>query len=96
MRAVIPPSPQQVCAICSDPTYPMELFPSTMQGFEQVLQVNLFQRPHNDPYSNTYNSGWRNHPNFHGATSNNKLALLVLFITKGSLQVSLRNQRRKT
>ncbi|CAL8161483.1 unnamed protein product [Prunus armeniaca] len=32
MRAAIPPSPQQVCAICSDPTHPMELFPSTMQA----------------------------------------------------------------
>jgi hypothetical protein len=28
-------------------------------------QVNAaFSRPGNDPYSNTYNLGWRNHPNF--------------------------------
>jgi hypothetical protein len=28
-------------------------------------QVNAaFSRPGNDPYSNTYNPGWRNHPNF--------------------------------
>ena len=27
-------------------------------------QVNAyFSRPGNDPYSNTYNPGWRNHPN---------------------------------
>ncbi|XP_021799895.1 uncharacterized protein LOC110744239 [Prunus avium] len=64
MRVVIPPSPHQVCAICSDPTHPMELCPSTMQGSEQVRQVNSFQRPRNDPYSNSYNPGWRNHPNF--------------------------------
>ncbi|CAL9011037.1 unnamed protein product [Prunus brigantina] len=64
MRAIIPPSPQQVCAICSNPTHPMELCPSTTQGSEQFLQVNSFQRPRNDPYSNTYNPGWRNHPNF--------------------------------
>ncbi|KAI5323624.1 hypothetical protein L3X38_032696 [Prunus dulcis] len=64
MGAVIPSSPQQVCAICSDPTHPMELCPSTTQGFEQVLQVNSFQRPRNDPYSNTYNPGWCTHPNF--------------------------------
>ncbi|CAL9018716.1 unnamed protein product [Prunus brigantina] len=57
MRAVIPPSPQQVCTICSDPTHSMELHPSTTQGSKQVLQVNSFQRPRNDPYSNTYNSG---------------------------------------
>ncbi|CAB4280604.1 unnamed protein product [Prunus armeniaca] len=64
MRAVIPPSPHQVCTICSDPTHPMELCPSTTQGFEQVHQVNSFQRPRNDPYSNTYNPRWRNHSNF--------------------------------
>ena len=28
-------------------------------------QVNAaFSRPGNDPYSNTYNPGWRNHPKF--------------------------------
>jgi hypothetical protein len=28
-------------------------------------QVNTaFSQPGNDPYSNTYNPGWRNHPNF--------------------------------
>lgn len=43
MHVVIPPSPQQVCAICSDPTQLMELCPSTTQGFEQVCQVNSFQ-----------------------------------------------------
>ncbi|MED6179162.1 hypothetical protein PIB30_114562, partial [Stylosanthes scabra] len=32
---------------------------------EQVNFVNNQPRPpYNDPHSNTYNPGWRNHPNF--------------------------------
>ncbi|KAM1459472.1 hypothetical protein ACFX13_037261 [Malus domestica] len=30
---------------------------------EQVNAFNNFQRPRNDPYSNFYNPGWRDHPN---------------------------------
>ncbi|XP_062085656.1 uncharacterized protein LOC133791756 [Humulus lupulus] len=30
----------------------------------QVQEVGSFQRPYNNPYSNSYNPGWRNHPNF--------------------------------
>ncbi|XP_062100169.1 uncharacterized protein LOC133806049 [Humulus lupulus] len=30
----------------------------------QVQAVGNFQRPFNNPFSNTYNAGWRNHPNF--------------------------------
>ncbi|XP_062085254.1 uncharacterized protein LOC133791343 [Humulus lupulus] len=30
----------------------------------QVQAVGNFQRPYNNPYSNSYNPGWRNHPNF--------------------------------
>lgn len=29
-----------------------------------VKQLGIQSRPRNDPYSNTYNFGWRNHPNF--------------------------------
>lgn len=31
---------------------------------EQVNYVNNDTRQHNNPFSNTYNPGWRNHPNF--------------------------------
>jgi hypothetical protein len=31
---------------------------------EQVNVLNNNYRPQNNPYSNTYNPGWRNHPNF--------------------------------
>ncbi|KAI5648138.1 hypothetical protein M9H77_34143 [Catharanthus roseus] len=36
---------------------------STNVQSEQVNAAQGFHRQ-NDPYSNTYNSGWRNHPNF--------------------------------
>jgi hypothetical protein len=31
---------------------------------EQVNVLNNNYRPQNNTYSNTYNPGWRNHPNF--------------------------------
>src|SRR5215813_8543042 len=31
---------------------------------DQVSSINTFKRPNPNPYSQTYNSGWRNHPNF--------------------------------
>ncbi|XP_027157996.1 uncharacterized protein LOC113759613 [Coffea eugenioides] len=36
-----------------------------MLNSEQVQYLNNYNRPlQNNPYSNTYNPGWRNHPNF--------------------------------
>ncbi|KAI5681974.1 hypothetical protein M9H77_03202 [Catharanthus roseus] len=58
---------QGVCAICSSPSHVIydcpsaSLFPEFVQ--EQVNSAQGFHRQ-NDPYSNTYNPGWRNHPNF--------------------------------
>ena len=31
---------------------------------EHVDYMGNAHRPQNNPYSNTYNLGWRNHPNF--------------------------------
>ena len=31
---------------------------------EQANVLNTFKRPNHNPYSQTYNPGWRNHPNF--------------------------------
>ena len=39
---------------------------------EEVQAFGNFQRPRNDPYSNTYNPGLRNHPNL-SWTNNNHL-----------------------
>ena len=38
--------------------------PEPTQPEETVNYVNNFNRQENNPYSNTYNPGWRNHPNF--------------------------------
>jgi hypothetical protein len=38
---------------------------------EQAHALNSFQRPNNNPYSLTYNPGWRNHPNFSWKSGNN-------------------------
>ncbi|KAI5339036.1 hypothetical protein L3X38_018308 [Prunus dulcis] len=56
------------CAICNIPGHPTyqcsasEAYPEFVQ--EQVNLMNSYnQRPRNDPFSNTYNPGWRDHPN---------------------------------
>ena len=38
---------------------------------EQAHALNSFQRPNHNPYSQTYNPGWRNHPNFSWKSDNN-------------------------
>src|SRR5262249_37856648 len=44
------------------------------QSIEQVDYVGNFNRPppQNNPYSNTYNPGWRNHPNFSWSNQQNQ------------------------
>jgi hypothetical protein len=38
---------------------------------EQAHALNNFQRPNHNPYLQTYNPGWRNHPNFKWKSDNN-------------------------
>jgi hypothetical protein len=38
---------------------------------EQAHVLNSFQMPNHNPYSQTYNPGWRNHPNFSWKSENN-------------------------
>ncbi|XP_075489567.1 uncharacterized protein LOC142528407 [Primulina tabacum] len=38
--------------------------PFYVQEGAPINQVGVQNRPRNDPYSNTYNPGWRQHPNF--------------------------------
>ncbi|PKI75969.1 hypothetical protein CRG98_003627 [Punica granatum] len=47
--------------------------PSASPNGEQVNFVNNFQWDNQGPYSNTYNPGWRNHPNFSWRNENNAL-----------------------
>ncbi|KAJ8615758.1 hypothetical protein MRB53_035130 [Persea americana] len=50
-----------MCNWCQSPGHVMEECPNTSGGnnHENVSALSL-----NNPYSNTYNPGWRNHPNF--------------------------------
>jgi hypothetical protein len=55
----------EVCAICSHSDHTTETCP--MFSFTNQEQANYVgqnnYRPKNNPYSNTYNAGWRTHPN---------------------------------
>ncbi|XP_050125739.1 uncharacterized protein LOC126603005 [Malus sylvestris] len=70
-RASVP----EVCSICAVPGHatvgcPYSVdFPEFVQ--EQANMVNAYRRPGNDPYSNTYNQGWRNHPNLSWVNNQN-------------------------
>jgi hypothetical protein len=57
--------PEQ-CSFCSSTMHQVNNCPSAVNYTDiSNEQVNAaFARPGNDPYSNTYNPGWRNHPNF--------------------------------
>jgi hypothetical protein len=68
-------APPQVCAICSQFDHTTDTCPlyssANQEQANYVVQNNY--PPKNNPYSNTYNPGWRNHPNF--SWSNNQNAL---------------------
>ena len=67
---ILPNPIQEVCALCASPNHFVSECPAVPQFsefmHEQVQQAPVQQarRLGNDPYSNTYNPGWRNHPNF--------------------------------
>ncbi|CAL9012178.1 unnamed protein product [Prunus brigantina] len=56
----------QVCAVCANPGHLTESCPSLYGDGEEMAQAHYMQqqKPRNDPFSNTYNPGWRQHPNF--------------------------------
>jgi hypothetical protein len=57
--------PVESCSVCASPMHQAQNCPSmTVFEMEQVNAFNSFQKPSNGPYSETYNPGWRNHPNF--------------------------------
>lgn len=62
------PTIHESCSICEDNSHSTKDCP-TIPAFKEVLmdksnEVNMVSKPFSGPYSNTYNSGWRNHPNF--------------------------------
>ncbi|CAA0811112.1 Unknown protein, partial [Striga hermonthica] len=64
-----------VCGTCGVQGHSSEVCPTAIEpGYgSQNTEVNALQnfqnRPGNDPYSNTYNPGWRNHPHFSWANN---------------------------
>ncbi|XP_062112692.1 uncharacterized protein LOC133823859 [Humulus lupulus] len=60
---------QVMCELCGGP-HPFDqcqvvLDPNNVPLDQaQVQEVGNFQGPYNNPYSNSHNPGWRNHPNF--------------------------------
>jgi len=64
-----------VCQICETDEHSTNDCP-TLPSFkeclhEQAYALNSFQRPNHNPYSHTYNFGWRNHSNFTWKSDNN-------------------------
>ncbi|XP_027076998.1 uncharacterized protein [Coffea arabica] len=57
----------KACGICTNMGHPTDSCPILQEnGAEQVNMAGGVPAPHRqyDPYSNTYNPGWRDHPNF--------------------------------
>ncbi|XP_074270750.1 uncharacterized protein LOC141594645 [Silene latifolia] len=50
------------CGLCNDPTHPTDGCPS-LQTEEAIEAVKAIGFRKFDPYSNTYNEGWKAHPN---------------------------------
>ena len=64
----IVPKIDEVCRICETMEHPTNECP-TILAFKEVLHdqanaMNMVKKSYPSPYSETYNSGWRNHPNF--------------------------------
>ncbi|KAM7488802.1 hypothetical protein LguiB_026286 [Lonicera macranthoides] len=56
------------CSACASPMHTSQTCPS-MVGFsefvpQQVNAMNDYKKQFNSPFTDTYNPGWRNHPNF--------------------------------
>jgi hypothetical protein len=58
--------PFESCSVCASPLHQAQNCPSTavFSEMEQVNAFNNLQKQSTGPYSETYNPGWRNHPNF--------------------------------
>jgi hypothetical protein len=58
--------PIDSCSVCASPLHQAQNCPSMtiFSKMEKVNTFNNFQKHSTGPYSESYNPGWRNHPNF--------------------------------
>jgi hypothetical protein len=81
-----------VCQICETNEHATNDCP-TLTSFKECLHeqahaLNSFQRPNHNSYSQTYNPGWRNHPNF--SVNNNAQTSQLPFQAHHNFQNSYR------
>jgi hypothetical protein len=75
VNEITPVQKEEVCGICEIMGHATHECP-TIPAFKEVLHdqanaMNTYKKPFQSPYSETYNSGWRNHPNFSWRNENN-------------------------
>ncbi|EPS63230.1 hypothetical protein M569_11557 [Genlisea aurea] len=73
VKAIGSKSNQETCEVCSEKGHEAKDCRFTRGVEEETAEVNAATGPSrykNDPYSNTYNPGWRNHPNFSWRSTN--------------------------
>ncbi|KAJ8775106.1 hypothetical protein K2173_020110 [Erythroxylum novogranatense] len=58
------PPPARACGICTSLAHPTDAYPTLHDETPENVNSIRFQQRKFDPYSNTYNPGWRSHPNF--------------------------------
>jgi hypothetical protein len=62
----------QICETNEHSTNDCPTLPSFKEClYEQANALNSFQKPNHNPYLQTYNPDWRNHPNFSWKSGNN-------------------------
>ena len=63
-----------ICTLCQSANHLVSECPRISAAKEifkeQANAVGNFKQLHNNPYANTYNPGWRNHPNFSWRNNN--------------------------
>ena len=75
VNEITPFQKEEVCGICEIMGHATHECP-TIPAFKEVLHdqanaMNTYKKPFQSPYPETYNPGWRNHPNFSWRNENN-------------------------
>nr|GEV52236.1 hypothetical protein [Tanacetum cinerariifolium] len=60
------------CSMCGDSIHSVNNYQSWGEPSNEVVNGVYGNRPQNDPFSESYNLGWRNHPNFRWKDNDNR------------------------